>query len=306
MGKLNTVDNLLKTYRNELKSSTHSPEQVEMTGVPGFDVYNISAPFQSDNNQYIAGRVEKRDSEHSKVYFFKETESVWKKDDTTPVLELQDPFVTLIDGQLVIGGVEIFESEEEPSVLKWRTVFYEGETLNRLERFFEGPMGMKDLRLKQIHDGRILVMTRPQGNPGGRGMIGAVIIDSLNELSTEIIESAKLFEDMCPSEEWVGANEIHLLDKDTVGVLGHIAKFDESGDRHYYSMTFTLDINNLEIDNLKIIAERNDFLDGPYKRSDLKDVIFSGGLVRRGKEAILYAGISDAESQKVTLADPFI
>lgn len=304
--KMNTVDELLNRYRKTLKNKAHSPEYINFKGITGHDIYNISAPFSLNKEQYIAGRVEKRDSEHSKVYFFKKINSDWVVDEEAPVFELQDPFVTFIDGECVVGGVEIFESEEDPTVFKWRTVFYKGQSLQDLERIFEGPMGMKDLRLKQLNDGRILVMSRPQGEPGGRGTIGAVIVSSLDELSVKAINGAKLFTSMCPEAEWAGANEVHLLDKQSVGVLGHIAKFDDEGDRHYYSMSFTMDLETLTPSDLKIIAERSDFLEGPAKRSDLKDVIFSGGLIREGNEATLYAGISDAQAQKVMIPDPFI
>lgn len=304
--KMNTVDNLLNSYRDTLKNETHSPEQITFKGVAGFDIYNITAPFTLNNEYYIAGRVEKRDSEHSKVYFFKKNEDIWEVDINAPVFDLQDPFITFIDGEFVVGGVEIFESKEDPTVFKWRTVFYKGKSLQDLNRLFEGPMGMKDLRLKQLNDGRILVMSRPQGEPGGRGTIGAVIVSSLDELSVESINNAKLFETMYPEAEWGGANEVHILDDQKVGVLGHIAKFDDEGDRHYYSMSFKMDLETLTPSELKIIAERSDFLEGPAKRSDLEDVIFSGGLIREGNEATLYAGISDAQAQKVTILDPFI
>jgi len=48
------------------------------------------------------------------------------------------------------------------------------------------------------------------------------------------------------------------------------------------------------------------FLPGESKRPDLMDVVFSGGLVRDGQgKARLYAGISDAEAQVMTIDDPF-
>lgn len=303
---MSNINELLNEYRKKLKEKSRNPEYITFSGIKGFDIYNITAPFEINDSIYIAGRVEKRDSEHSKVYFFKQNKNKWEVDVDAPILELQDPFVTFIDGELVFGGVEIFESEEKPGMFNWRTVIYKGKTLQSLERIFEGPMGMKDLRLKELNDGRLLVMSRPQGDPGGRGTIGAVIVSSLNELNVNIINSAKLFDDMFPEDEWGGANEVHVLDDHTVGILGHIAKFDDAGDRHYYSMVFTLDIETLRPSELKIIAERSDFLEGPTKRSDLQDVIFSGGLIREGNEAVMFAGISDAEAQKVTIPDPFI
>ena len=58
-------------------------------------------------------------------------------------------------------------------------------------------------------------------------------------------------------------------------------------------------------DTGKIIAERNDFQQGPMKRSDLEDVVFSGGLHIYEDHIVLYAGISDAGAQKIKLENPF-
>lgn len=298
------VDELLKTYRE--KEMESKAERLTFSGISDRDIYNITAPFHIDGKTYIAGRVERRDSEHSKVYFFFEEGEKWVLDESAPVFKLQDPFVTFINNELVFGGVEISESPEDPSVLEWRTIFYKGRNLNTLERIFVGPMGMKDIRLKQLADKQILVLTRPQGVVGGRGKIGITVIPSLDALSLEAIHEATLFDGLHGDEEWSGANEIHLLSDNKVGVLGHIAQFDEAGDRHYYAMTFEINLTNLQPTDLKIIAERKEFLPGPAKRPDLEDVIFSGGLLIEGELATLYAGISDAEAQKLTIPNPFI
>lgn len=108
------------------------------------DVYNITAPFEDGGAQYIAGRVESRDSEYSQVVFFKGSGYEWTADDALPRLNLQDPFVCRIDGQLVVGGVEVFDDEENPGQLNYRTVFYKGEHLAGLQRFTHGPDRMKD------------------------------------------------------------------------------------------------------------------------------------------------------------------
>lgn len=80
----------------------------------GKDVYNITAPFEDEEAYYIAGRVEARDSEHSQVIFFQQKGDEWEARKDIEPLELQDPFVTRIGGKLVLGGVEIFEDEENP------------------------------------------------------------------------------------------------------------------------------------------------------------------------------------------------
>ena len=130
-------------------------------------------------------------------------------------------------------------------------------------------------------------------------------IDNLDDLNINIINEAPLLEDLFIDEEWGGANEARSLDDSTLGILGHVACFDEDGNRHYYPMTFKLNINTLEVKNQKIIAIRKNFKPGEAKRADLEDVVFSGGLVLNGDKAVLYAGISDAEAQLIEIDNPF-
>lgn len=303
---IRTCDELLLEFSNlNFKSSSSRIcfKDVEA----GKDVYNITAPFETENGMYIAGRVEARDSENSQVFFFKQCEDGWTADCHIKPLLLQDPFVSKIDGMYVVGGVEIFDDEENPGQLNYRTCFYKGKTLESLEYFAKGPDRMKDIRLCQLEDGKILVMTRPQGSVGGRGKIGFTVINSLDELDIVHILQAKILENQFIPEEWGGSNELHRLKNGKIGVLSHIAKYDENGDRHYYATCFCFDYKSGEYSPMKMIAVRGNFQDGPSKRPDLKDVIFSGGLVRLGGgRAQLYCGVSDAEGHTITINDPFL
>ena len=250
--------------------------------------------------------MESRDSEHAEVVFFAEREGTWLPLEGAPVLELQDPFHTRIGGELVVGGVEIYPHPEKENALLWRTVFYRGQDVRSLKPFFRGPDGMKDLRLIELADGDIGVFTRPQGEKGGRGKIGYTRVKSLDELTLAAIDDAPLLQGQFAEGEWGGANEAHRLVDGRVGVLGHVASFDEAGDRHYYPMAFVFDPSDESFTAMKLIAERSRFLPGPSKRPDLQDVVFSGGLVRREDgSAVLYAGISDADAQRIVIADPF-
>ncbi len=303
--KVKTCSELLKDY--ERMPAPTKPEKIEFTGVGERDVYNITAPFEDNGELVIAGRVEDRNSEHSNVYFFIESEGVWSPRADAPVFELQDPFVTRIGGELILGGVEIFPHPTRKDALSWRTVFLQRFKLSDLKQFATGPDGMKDLRLVQLADERIGIFTRPQGEKGGRGKIGFQPIDSITAFTQDTINHAPLLDEQFTDEEWGGANEIHLLSNGLLGVLGHIASFDEMGNRHYYSMAFAVNPKNQQYSDLQLIAKRSDFLPGESKRSDLHDVVFSGGLVRRADGlADLYVGISDAEAQKITIVDPFI
>lgn len=304
-GNVKTCEQLLEEF--QLNSQPVHAEKIVFTGVGEKDVYNISAPFEDEGELVIAGRVESRDSEHSDVYFFVERNGEWVPRENAPVLELQDPFFTAIAGELIVGGVQIFPHPINKGQLGWRTVFYKGQSIAGLQEFAKGPDGMKDLRLVELKDGSIGVLTRPQGEKGGRGKIGWTRISSLAELTLDVINDAPLLENQFIDEEWGGANEPHLLKNGLVGVLGHIASFDEDGNRHYYPMVFALDPETGEVSDMKLIATRSNFLPGPSKRPDLEDVVFSGGLVRKSDgSADIYAGISDAEAQKITIVDPFL
>jgi len=302
--EIQTCKTLLKQYM-EKRTEKHA-EKLNFTGVGDKDVYNISAPFENQGKLMIAGRVEARDSEHSEVYFFEEQSGVWTPIEGAPTYQLQDPFYTRIHGELVIGGVQIYPHPTVPNALMWRTVFYKGASINELELCFTGPDGMKDLRLIELQDGSIGVFTRPQGEKGGRGKIGFTRVASLEELSIDQINEAPLLEGQFVDEEWGGCNEIHLLPTGTLGVLGHIACFDEQGDRHYYPMAFSFDPETGAHSEIELIATRSEFPAGASKRSDLVDVVFSGGVVRHlDRTATLYCGISDAEAHRITIQDPF-
>lgn len=275
--------------------------------VQGKDVYNITAPFRLQGETFIAGRVESRDSEDSEVVFFAERGGVWLPREGAPVFRLQDPFFCRLKEEIIIGGVRTFPHPDLPGELDWRTELYRGTRLENLSPFFEGPNGMKDIRLVELAEGDIGVFTRPQGKIGGRGKIGFIRIPSIDELTRELIEEAPLLEGQFINDEWGGVNEAHLLANGLVGVLGHIARFDDEGKRHYYPMVFALEPETGNVTDIELIAVRDSFLPGPAKRDDLQDVVFSGGLVRsEDGSAMLYAGISDTEAHCIAIPDPFL
>ncbi|MBC1935344.1 DUF1861 family protein [Listeria grandensis] len=298
---------LLAEYR--AKNAPSAVERLAFVGVADKDVYNITAPFVvAEGVAVIAGRVESRDSEMAEIGFFEQRDASWVWLDGMPELALQDPFVTRIDGEWIIGGVEVFPSEADPAKLAWRTCLYRGAQLADLTLFFQGPVGMKDLRLKQLTNGDIAVFTRPQGEKGGRGKIGFCLVKNLADVTIELIEAAPLLAPHFAENEWGGANEIHVLKNGKLGVLAHIANFDLAGNRHYYAAICVIDPQDGTIvAPMEIISERGDFLAGPSKRPDLVDVVFSGGLIRKPDgTADLYVGISDADAQKRTIRDPFV
>lgn len=208
------------------------------------------------------------------------------------------------------------ETFEKPDgTLGYRTVFYRGKSLDSLQRFAQGPDGMKDIRMVRLQNGKILVLTRPQGViPGtnvdaGPGRIGYVVIDSLTELTPQRLLEAPLLDGIFLPAEWGGANELHLLEDGRVGVLMHAARWDSVHVREYYAGSFTFDPSNGTAGPLQILLARENLpegLTGASKKPSLANVIFSGGLVRHGNgRATLYVGAGDREVYCVETRDPF-
>ncbi len=298
----NDVFKLLETFRKTKKY--YEIGKLNFKGVSGYDVYNPTAPFKVNDQKIIIARVEKRDEEKSMAMFFKEN----KKDEFEllkdyPFYFLQDPFITIIDKNYVFGGTELIGIDQK--TYQYRVAFYKGKKINHLKRFFTGPTGMKDIRLIELKDKKVGVFSRPQGVIGGRGKIGFTVIDNLNKLTKEVILEAPLL-DLLPDENWCGVNELHLLKDGKIGVLAHVAAFSKKTIRHYYPATFILDPLTKAHTPIKIIAERKDFLDGPYKRKDLIDVLFSAGLILMDEKAKLYTGVSDCEIQYAVIDNPFL
>jgi hypothetical protein len=282
--------------------------KLRFVGVDGHDVYNTTAPIPFRGQTVIAGRVEPRETELSTVVFFRRrADGAWEPcPDVARFHGLQDPCMTIVDGELVLGGVR-YPIELGEGRRGYRMEFYRGPSLAELQLFLVGPDGMKDIRLAELPDRRVAVFSRPQGVVGGRGKIGFTIVDRLSELRASDIERAPLLPAQFLDEEWGGANEIHILRNGKLGVLGHIACFDDREYRHYYGMVFAVDPAAGVATPPRIIADRSLFPAGPAKRPDLADVIFSGGLTRHWDgTATLFAGVGDAEAAYLRIPDPFV
>lgn len=310
MSTIRTCNQLIKEFPFVRLKQTNTKLPIILSSDDKRDIYNISSPFFYRGKQIILGRAEPRESEDSDTVFLVNQNGFWKLDlRCAPLKHLQDPFYCTIHETLIIGGVEVQWSPDEKRVITYHTVFYRETAPYMFERFAEGPKDMKDIRLLELPGNNILVATRPQGIDGSRGRIGFKIIDSLDKLNCKSILSAKILDDQFIKEEWGGVNGLYLLGDGKIGVLSHIARFDETKTPHYYSTCFILDardFNNLKYTPMRIIATRSNFEDGPFKRKELQDVVFSGGIVRPGNgTAKLYCGVGDSEAHCISILDPF-
>jgi len=294
------------------------------------DVYNISKPFPARINGndepklVITGRGESRETcRGSQVYIFELKENgVCLPIEGVNPLPLEDGFFAKIGEETIIGGVMTYcnDPDNHPEKIDYRTLFYRdyGRGLKKLEKFAVGPEGMKDIRLMNpLKNGRIPVFTRPQGGENGPGRIAYTELKKPEELNdAETLLSAKVIENQFAPGEWGGANELYPLPDGRIGVLGHVAYKEKNIDenqkpiRHYYVMSFIYDPRDHSSIPIEIIATRENFPDGEAKSSDLKDVVFSGGLVFDNDDinadfAILYVGLSDVEAGRIRIPNPF-
>jgi hypothetical protein len=144
---------------------------------------------------------------------------------------------------------------------------------------------------------------------GGRGTIGYAEADHLGAITPALISRAALLEGMFHPLDWGGANETKALPGGEVGVLAHLACFEQDDPRaarHYCACTFVFDPRRRRWRDFKIIACRRQFEAGPAKRPDLADVVFSSGLVFEADGRVtLYAGVSDAQAHWLEVANPY-
>lgn len=329
---MNAFDDLNDSVWNDRynKSITHSSvgSIIEIKGVGDKDTYN---PCLCNNHgtKILAFRCENRNSEvddsqnyHPTIMFAKQSNNGdWQvTSDIKPLEMLEDPSFAAIKessgDSIVIGGVKArakigggFDAD---------TLFFKGSTLETIDdsQPFAVITGMKDERLRQLPDGRILLCRRPLDNKG-IGHVAMHILNKIDDLKTiNESPSPQIFEiDGTHNDDWVGINNIYMLRDKTgvewIGLLGHIGCNDDKGNKHYAATTYKIKFDDLLNSRTKlmtpnIIATRSCFPDAPEKEPPLSDVVFPGSLERleNGKYR-LWAGLSDARIGILDLDDPF-
>ena len=235
---------------------------------------------------------------------------------------MEDPFVTTIGDEIVLGGVVIDFSTARriadpieltaPSHFDYTkatptvtTVFYRGRSLHEL-RLFATIRGMKDVRLAETSNRRVVVATRPQGGPAGLGRIGLATIDSLDDLDQSVVDSATLVTNDVAEDVKMGPNELHALDNGAVGVIAHAAYRAPDGDLSYAAVAFRVD-RDLSPSPVQVIATRDDWPAAEVKRSQVADVVFPSGIARHPDgTATLIGGLSDGAIGTLEIPDPFV
>jgi hypothetical protein len=260
-----------------------------------------------------AGRVESRDSEDSSTMFFREKDGDWYLiDHAATIPGLQDPFITMIDGKWILGGVHALW-RSDGSLITYHTDFYCINSLEKLTHLVEGPAFMKDIRLLQLPDSKIAVFSRPQGDAMKHlnriASIGFGIIENLDELTADYIASLPLMEGHFTDDEWGGYNHLQMLSNGLIGCAGHKCwgeMIDGIHVIHYYAFVNAVDPVTLKMTPIKVIAARDCFPDAPQKNPRVYDVCFTSGVIRtENNSALLYLGMSDALEGEIEINDPF-
>ena len=290
-------------FSANLERKEGNPQILHFKGVGEKDVYNVS-PFFINGELYLAGRIESRENSDSESGFFRRENNDWALAEDLPRFRLEDPFVSLINGEIVFGGVQTWPLPN-PEMLGFRTIFYRGDSLEDLHEFTRGPDFMKDIRLIELPDKKIGVFTRPQDETGEWKKIGFDTIEVLDQLTPKMISDAPLIDDQFEEGEWGGVNAAYLLESGQIGILGHVANLGRDLNYHYRAMAFTFDPFTRESSRMEIVASRKDFPPSVSKSPKLSDVVFPGGLVANGSLVILYTGLSDAVAGTRDIPNPF-
>lgn len=281
-----------------------------------FTTYNPSSIFYDNGNFYRAVRVDSSDGQTRSV-IFKQTEDGLVPD-LRKVFKLEDPFANTVAGELVFGGVKVVHFPDQNGKIRstWKTVLYRGTSIDDLRPFFEGPVGMKDIRPVEQANGKIGVYTRPRDpeneDLGGDGQIGYREFGSLDEIehspaSILEIQNTPLLNFRFPKGEWGGVNHTQVVKagrfRNCNVLLAHRAYKDLSGnveERHYAPGILVHNPESGRVFDFGIVGERSDLPEGPRKEQDesknLKDVYFGTELVLLDNyRARVTGGISDYE-----------
>ena len=301
--------------RFERTKQVHEAATLRFHGVEGYDVYNTSIPFWWQGKRYLFGRVERREEwARSWVRLFSQTgRDEWSLVPGSMIWQLEDPYVAIIGGRLVLGGTHV--RYRAGAIDTYYGYFYRGTDLSDMYYFTTGPDYMKDIRLVELADGRIGVFSRPRNEAvrarfGAESQIGFAVIPDLDHLTAEVVENAPYLPGLFAPGEWGGCNQAYLLDSGRIGVIGHKCLYEPAGDgvTHavYLNVAFVFDPDAHAVLDMKIIGSRSCYPDGPAKKPELADCAFTSGIVMRADGmADLYSGIGDTAEGRIVVPDPF-
>lgn len=287
---------------------------LQFDGADGYDVYNCSIPFACGGRTCLFGRVERREVwAHSTARLFEQTGTDrYRLVSDAMVYPLEDPFISTIYGELVLGGTHVRISQGD--IDTYHCYFYRGSDPADLAFFTSGPKEMKDIRLVELANGKIGVFSRPRGphiakKYGSEAIIGFTTINSLDALNADVVQNAPRVENLFGPGEWGGCNQCYLLKDGMIGAIGHKSYVDTQNGvdmKVYTNISFVLDPAHLRAQEEKIIGTARRYPPFSPKVPDLGDCAFTSGIVMRADgRADLYSGVGDTCEGRLVIDDPF-
>ena len=291
------------------------PGLLTFRGIEKQDVYNCSAPFIHDGKEYIFGRVEMRaDYANSTTWLFEKTgENEYSVVPGSVVYPIEDPFVQIINGEIVLGGTHVRKTKGR--IDEYRVYFYRGTDPRMLSHFTCGPSMMKDVRLVGLENGAVGVFSRQRHSErtaryNTSTVIGYAEIPSLDELDADVIDNAPIIENLFQKDEWGGCNQCHLLKDGRIGIIGHgsYGETDADGIEQlvYLNIAFIFDPKTFKATEIKIIGDKPSYPVVGSKKPNLKDCAFTSGIVMLADGKVkLYSGLGDIAEGVITIDAPF-
>jgi beta-1,2-mannooligosaccharide synthase len=309
MGLLNTKPCSLIPAKEEFERERkiYGSQLLKFDGVNGYDVYNCSVPFTYEGKTYIFGRVEKKDEwVHSNTVLFEKIgEGHYTRVKSSLTYNLEDPFVVKIHGEMVFGGTHV--TKNGGKVVDYRCEFYKGTPMN-LKYFSSGPSKMKDIRLVELADGKVGVFTHFRTE--GSCLTGFATIDNVEDLTVEVINSAKLINHRPFGDAWGGPNQVYRLSSGMLGCISHhgylLDQVEDTQLRIYACTSFVFDPATYDVHDFKIIGTKSCFPECTPKLPRLVDCAFVSGIVMRDDgKCDLYSGLGDVAEGVIVIDYPF-
>lgn len=287
--------------------------KLTFVGADGWDVYNCSIPFVWNGVRYIFGRLEKHEIwTQSHIALFRETaKDVWTKETKFTELELEDPYVQVIQGELIVGGTYIRRGKDGKFVT-YLGRFYRGKDPFTLTHFADGPDKMKDIRMTELPNGRIGVFSRPRGEEvrakwGSEAVIGYAEIASLKDFTADLVQNAPIIPGLFGKDEWGGCNQAYALKDGRILVAAHLscggpAATNGIPRQIYMNAAFVFDPKTFRASEPTIVATRRFYPVNEPKVAHLDDCVFTSGFVFRDDDRVdVYTGLCDADEARCTL-----
>ena len=282
-------------------------------GTEGWDVYNCSVPFRFDGGRYIFGRVEKHEKWiASHIALFRETgKDEWTRDERFNELELEDPYVQIVKGELIVGGTFI-KRDAQGKFLTYIGRFFRGKDPLSLKHFADGPDQMKDIRMVELKNGRIGVFSRPRGEDvrkkyGSEAVVGYFEIASLDEFTAEKAQNAEIIPGLFGKDEWGGCNQGYAMKDGRILVAAHLSCSGPAATNGiprqiYMNAAFVFDPAAFRATEPKIVATRSFYPCNEPKAPSLDDCVFTSGFVFRDDGLVdIYTGLCDADEARCTV-----